>query len=116
MRSVVLAVALGCAGALAAVACRVPNEEHCANQDVPGNQVCRERNPGAPFCSPCERRLRGCVRFEPFACPGYDPDPGDDSGEAPMTDTGAGESATSSRGVFATESGSPAGASDAGTG
>ena len=88
MKSVAIALALGLVGAATVAACRVPNEEHCANQDVPGNQFCRERNPGAPYCSPCERRLRGCVQFEPFACPGYDPDPGDVD-EDPATTTGA---------------------------
>ncbi len=88
MKSIALALALGFCTAASVAACRVPNEEHCANQDVAGNQFCRERNPGAPFCSPCERRLRGCVEFEPFACPGYDPDPGEVDEDAETT-TGA---------------------------
>jgi hypothetical protein len=84
------------AGLATALACRVPNEEHCANQDVAGNQFCRERSPGAPFCSPCERRLQGCVRFEPFACGGYDPDPGETPDATSGDDDGSSGGSSSS--------------------
>lgn len=86
-------------------ACRVPNPEHCANQDAPGNQFCRELYPGAPYCSPCTRELSGCVRFEPFACEGYDPDPGEGAEEA-TTGTGGAAEATDT-GTVAESSGAP---------
>jgi hypothetical protein len=57
---------------LAGSTCKVLNEDHCANQDVPGNQFCSELNNATPYCSPCNREYHGCVDFEPFACPNYD--------------------------------------------
>ncbi|MCA9712433.1 MAG: hypothetical protein KDK70_41775 [Myxococcales bacterium] len=91
--------ALAVLGALLlGASCKVVNEDHCANQDVPGNQFCRELNTATPYCSPCNRDFHGCVDFEPFACPGYTneiaPDDGSpmdgssDSSTGDTTDTG----------------------------
>jgi hypothetical protein len=66
---------LACAVVLLTVAgttCKVVNEDHCANQAVPGNEFCVELNTATPYCSPCRREYHGCVDFEPFACEGYD--------------------------------------------
>ncbi|MBC8073514.1 MAG: hypothetical protein IAG13_34655 [Deltaproteobacteria bacterium] len=49
-------------------ACRVPNRDHCANQDQPGNAFCAAKNPATPFCSPCTASYDGCVPFVPTAC------------------------------------------------
>jgi len=69
------ALAAGLAGALAVgltgASCKVVNQDHCANQDVPGNEFCADLNRSTPYCSPCRRDFHGCVDFEPFACPGY---------------------------------------------
>lgn len=66
---------LSCVAALLLVAasstCKVLNEDHCANQDVPGNEFCRALNTATPYCSPCRRDFHGCVDYEPFACAGY---------------------------------------------
>lgn len=59
------------AALVAGSTCKVVNEDHCANQDVPGNQFCRELNLATPYCSPCNRDYHGCVDFEPYACGGY---------------------------------------------
>ncbi len=67
--ALVLASMMAASGAT--VTCKVINEEHCANQEVPGNEFCRELNTATPYCSPCNRDFQGCVDFEPFACPGY---------------------------------------------
>jgi hypothetical protein len=64
--------------ALAGSTCKVLNEGHCANQDVPGNEFCRELDTATPFCSPCRREYHGCVDYEPFACQGYDNEIGDE--------------------------------------
>lgn len=53
------------------VHCKVPNEDHCANQDVPGNEYCLSLSLATPYCSPCRRQFHGCVNFEPFSCAGY---------------------------------------------
>ncbi len=58
--------------AMAGSTCKVVNEDHCANQDVRGNDFCRELNTATPYCSPCRREYHGCVDYEPFACAGYD--------------------------------------------
>jgi hypothetical protein len=60
-----------CAG-LVAGACRVPNPDHCANQDVPGDRYCAAHTPSLPYCSPCRRDFDGCVEFPPVGCAGYD--------------------------------------------
>jgi hypothetical protein len=57
--------------------CKVLNEDHCANQDVPGNEFCLELNTATPYCSPCRREYHGCVDYEPYACGGYDNEIGD---------------------------------------
>jgi hypothetical protein len=67
-----LACAVGLGLVLAGSTCKVPNEDHCANQEVPGNEFCLELNRATPYCSPCRREYFGCVEFEPFACAGYD--------------------------------------------
>ncbi|MEM9458792.1 MAG: hypothetical protein AAGF11_31735 [Myxococcota bacterium] len=56
---------------LSGVHCKVPNEDHCANQDVPGNEYCLSLSLATPYCSPCRRQFHGCVNFEPFSCAGY---------------------------------------------
>jgi len=60
------------AAVLAGSTCKVVNEDHCANQGVPGNEFCVELNTATPYCSPCRREYHGCVDYEPFACEGYD--------------------------------------------
>lgn len=66
LAAAVVVTALG-----AGTTCKVINEEHCANQSVPGNEFCIELSTATPYCSPCRRDFQGCVDFEPFACPGY---------------------------------------------
>ena len=58
------------AGAIAS-ACRVPNPEHCSNQDQAGNDYCAGVNSATPFCSPCHEKNHGCLPFEPVSCEGY---------------------------------------------
>ncbi len=70
-RTALVAVALGLLGLTAGSSCKVLNEEHCANQDVPGNEFCRELSEASPFCSPCRRELNGCVEYPPYSCGGY---------------------------------------------
>jgi hypothetical protein len=86
---------LGGAGVLAALlsgsTCKVVNEDHCANQDVPGNRFCRELNRVTPYCSPCRRSYYGCVDYEPFTCEGYaDEVEDDDPAESSTSDAGSG--------------------------
>lgn len=64
---IAVVLAVGFAGST----CRVVNQDHCANQDIPGNEFCLEISDATPYCSPCRRDFQGCVDFEPFACPGY---------------------------------------------
>lgn len=66
--------------------CKVVNEDHCANQDIPGNVFCQQLSTAAPYCSPCRREFHGCVDFEPFACPGYSNELEEDS-DAPTGGT-----------------------------
>jgi hypothetical protein len=73
----------------AGASCRVPNPDHCENQDVPGDRFCREAYPTARYCSPCTRDLQGCVQFPPYACAGYEPDD-DPSTETSDLDTTSG--------------------------
>jgi hypothetical protein len=54
--------------ALGAWSCRLPNKDHCSNQDVPGNAWCAQRNPATPYCSPCTASYDGCVPFVPTSC------------------------------------------------
>ncbi len=67
----VLAAAVVLAALAAGSTCKVLNEDHCANQDEPGNDFCRALNRATPYCSPCNRNYHGCVDFEPYACAGY---------------------------------------------
>ncbi|MCX4243267.1 hypothetical protein [Paraliomyxa miuraensis] len=78
-RAVSLAAA-AVALALAGTTCKVLNEEHCANQDLPGNEFCLELNRATPYCSPCRREYFGCVDYEPFACKHYDREIGNEGG------------------------------------
>jgi hypothetical protein len=75
------------AAALAGSTCKVVNEDHCANQEVPGNEFCSELNVATPYCSPCRREYHGCVDYEPFACPGYDKEIGEDEDDGPSEST-----------------------------
>lgn len=58
-------------------ACRLPNKEHCSNQDVPGNAYCVAKNPATPYCSPCTASYDGCVPFVPTSCETFATGPGD---------------------------------------
>ena len=93
-RPLLLALAL-LSTALAGSTCKVVNEDHCANQDLPGNQWCLELNTATPYCSPCRREFHGCVDFEPYACPGYD-DEIAESGDDGDSETSTGETSTGS--------------------
>lgn len=73
--------------ALAGATCKVVNEDHCANQEVPGNEFCSELNVATPYCSPCRREYHGCVDYEPFACAGYDKEVGEDQVDGPSEST-----------------------------
>lgn len=86
-----LAAAAIVAAVLGGTTCKVVNEDHCANQDIPGNEFCMQLSTAAPFCSPCRREFRGCVDFEPFACPGYNDEIGDSSGTPTAGEPTAGE-------------------------
>ena len=79
---------------VAGTTCKVVNEDHCANQDVPGNEFCLELNTATPYCSPCRRDYHGCVDYEPFACDGYDNEIGDaqDDDDPPESTSEAPES------------------------
>lgn len=90
-RAIAVAAA-GLAVLLAGSTCKVLNEEHCANQDVPGNEFCRELNSATPYCSPCRREFFGCVDFEPFACAGYAREIGEDEDGSSGSGTGEGSS------------------------
>jgi hypothetical protein len=79
---------------LAGSTCKVVNEDHCANQDLPGNEWCRELNRATPYCSPCRRDYHGCVDYEPFACEGYV----DEIGEESSTSDGTGSTTDASSG------------------
>lgn len=68
---VALAAVAGVAAGFAASACRVPNPEHCTNQDQSGNDYCAGVNSATPFCSPCHEKNHGCLPFEPVSCDGY---------------------------------------------
>lgn len=72
LRPALLACAVVLLAVSAGTTCKVVNEDHCANQAVPGNEFCVELNTATPYCSPCRRQYHGCVDFEPFACEGYD--------------------------------------------
>jgi hypothetical protein len=72
LRAWVMAACAGLCVGLGGGACRVPNRDHCANQDVPGDRYCRETTPSLPYCSPCRRKFDGCVEFPPVGCAGYD--------------------------------------------
>lgn len=74
---------LGAALAVAAgivVACKVPNPDHCANQDLAGNAWCARHYEARTFCSPCRASYNGCVEYEPRACGDYRRD--DEDGES----------------------------------
>lgn len=101
--------------ALAGTTCKVVNEDHCANQDVPGNEWCRELNIATPYCSPCRREYHGCVDYEPYACEGYD----NEIGEDPVEDDGPAESSSGgepeeSTGELSTSTGEAGGSSSGG--
>ena len=64
---------------LGAWSCRLPNKEHCSNQDEPGNAYCVSKNPATPYCSPCTASYEGCVPFVPTACETFATGPGDSS-------------------------------------
>jgi hypothetical protein len=66
-------------------ACRIPNPEHCSNQDQPGSAYCASLNPATPFCSPCHSKYHGCLPFPPTSCDGF-----------ATGDTGGGSSSSSS--------------------
>lgn len=76
------------AAALAGSTCKVVNEDHCANQAVPGNEFCIELNTATPYCSPCRREYHGCVDYEPFACAGYDHEVGESQDDEAPDSTG----------------------------
>lgn len=90
----VLLGAMALAAALAGTTCKVINEDHCANQDLPGNEWCRELNRATPYCSPCRRDYHGCVDFEPFACEGYDNEIGDTPDDGPAASSTTDEPAS----------------------
>lgn len=94
--------------ALAGTTCKVINEDHCANQDLPGNEWCYELNRATPYCSPCRRDYHGCVDYEPFACEGYDNEIGDPPGDGPSESSTTDETASTGE--------TPASTSDASTG
>jgi len=77
----VAATTLGTALGLVSGACRLPNPEHCDNQDQAGNDYCAGRNSATPFCSPCHEKNQGCLPFEPLTCDGYQG--GSDDGPGP---------------------------------
>lgn len=94
-----LVLAAGVVVLLAGSTCKVLDEEHCANQDVPGNEFCRELNRATPYCSPCRREYQGCVDYEPYACAGYDREIGnEDGGESSDGGTEASDSGAASSG------------------
>jgi hypothetical protein len=74
-------------------ACRVPNPEHCSNQDQSGNAYCAGVNSATPFCSPCHEKNHGCLPFEPVSCEAYlmgesgGPGPGPGPGSGSDTST-----------------------------
>lgn len=100
--------ALTVAAALAGSTCKVVNEDHCVNQDLPGNTWCRELNSATPYCSPCRRNYHGCVDYEPFACAGYDAELGTsgDGGTASSTAVPTGGSSAGSDGSAGNETSS----------
>jgi hypothetical protein len=112
-----LASALALAAVLAGSTCKVVNEDHCANQEVPGNEFCRELNTATPYCSPCRREFHGCVDYEPYACGGYDNEIGQDDGDGPSesTTTDEPESTGPTPGSTTDASESSGGASTAGS-
>lgn len=115
---VLLGAAVVLAAALAGSTCKVVNEDHCANQEAPGNQFCRELNTATPYCSPCRRDYHGCVDYEPFACEGYTNELGEDDGPSESS-TGAGstsEAPGSSDGEPGSSSGEASDGSDETTG
>jgi hypothetical protein len=106
--------------ALAGSTCKVVNEDHCANQDVPGNEWCRELNTATPYCSPCRREYHGCVDYEPFACEGYDNEIGEDPVEeddGPEESSSEGEPESTGEAATSTgEAGSSGGSSGSASG
>ncbi|MBK6916027.1 MAG: hypothetical protein IPH07_01375 [Deltaproteobacteria bacterium] len=58
-------------GAVLGMACRIPNPEHCSNQDRPGSEYCVSINPATPYCSPCHSKYHGCLPFPPTSCDGF---------------------------------------------
>jgi hypothetical protein len=93
---------------LAGSTCKVINEDHCANQELPGNEFCLELNTATPYCSPCRREYHGCVDYEPFACGGYDNEIGE-------SQDGDGPSASSTSDEPESTSDAPVSTSDAST-
>ena len=79
---------------LSALACKIPNENHCLHKDSDANAWCEQRDADLPFCSPCEATNHGCVASEPTAalCPDYSQ--GTTGGSEGDTDTTMGETGT----------------------
>lgn len=100
--------ALALCAALTGTTCKVINEDHCANQDLPGNEWCHELNRATPYCSPCRREYHGCVDYEPFACEGYDNEIGDEPDDGPSESSTTDEPASTGE--------TPASTGDASTG
>lgn len=66
---------------IAAVACKVSNEDHCVHRAIESDAWCADAEPERPFCSPCVAAHHGCVaeRPTPAACPEYTPDSATDA-------------------------------------
>ncbi len=84
---------LGVVAGVNASACRVPNPEHCSNQDQSGNDYCAGVNSATPFCSPCHEKNHGCLPFEPVSCEAY---LGGSEGQGPGPGPGPGSASDSS--------------------
>lgn len=91
--SIAIALSLGLIGANAGMGCRVINEDHCANKEIPGNAWCKRLSSSTAFCSPCIAAFHGCIATEPFSCEGYDPQIFD-GGDEPEDEDGSSDGAT----------------------
>lgn len=72
MTTLRLLLVLAAAAFAATAACKIDNPDHCANQDMPGNDWCRSNYASLDYCNPCASDSSGCVRYEPFNCEDYD--------------------------------------------
>lgn len=91
-----LAALVGATTGIAVGACRVPNPEHCSNQDQSGNDYCAGVNSATPFCSPCHEKNHGCLPFEPLSCEAYMGGTGGPEGPGPGPGPGSASGSSTS--------------------